>query len=496
MDCKIYLKIPIGVIYYVCDPRTPRRNLCFMENANYICDKLWRMLLQKMPEIEPLGGLRLYFHRQYILPPRTSKNHRNEYCSTHESLTEKERKVIGKYISEIKAANVEEKTGITIGMIPMFFFRCPHPGQARLGFDTKKAVEEGEFVGETVFLWGWADDMSEQEIHGGGRLDRIIYLLYCAIFFHWNREDIGITSINALKCLGSDNPNIRYENFKKAVWKGEAFIQKLIYLNPNDLDFGVREEDEYVFEKITDLKGKPLDKISDGDEIQIELYSQEDEYSEAGEFCFVSRVSSSDKGVFTNALFRITFIDLELDDSLSYDFGCSDLFSYFFPKKEEQNKAIDYYLRLQEIENEKYREYTHSLSYSIKTGIESDREFGSEQQKNNCFSSNTLQRGESTANGYDNGMHGDTMSDITPFLKYCSDRDKCKTIVQMLTGCNSVEALKNAILSIDADGKMIDMCTMDSIQFCRDIISLIKYETSENALKQVIHRLVKPKLKS
>lgn len=90
----------------------------------------------------------------------------------------------------------------------------------------------------------------------------------------------------------------------------------------------------------------------------------------------------------------------------------------------------------------------------------------------------------------DNRLHNEILPDITPMLKYCSDQEKCKTIVQMLAGCCNVDALKNALLSIDEDGSMIDMSTMDNLQFCRDIIPLVNYKTNETALKQVIHRLI------
>lgn len=108
----------------------------------------------------------------------------------------------------------------------------------------------------------------------------------------------------------------------------------------------------------------------------------------------------------------------------------------------------------------------------------------------NDSSSRTMQVEETEGQNPNNGKNGETKLDITPILKYCSDSKKCETIVQMLSGCNTVEALKSALISIDADGSMIDMCTMDNLQFCRDIIPLISYETNARALKQVIHRII------
>lgn len=84
---------------------------------------------------------------------------------------------------------------------------------------------------------------------------------------------------------------------------------------------------------------------------------------------------------------------------------------------------------------------------------------------------------------------------IHTLLKYCLDIDSCRTIVQTLSTCTSPDSLKNALLSIDETGNMIDLHTMDKIEFCRDIVPILGYNTNASALKQVIHRLCQPKSK-
>lgn len=373
---KIYLKIPIGVIYYVCDPRTPRLNLYFMQNAESICDYLWTKLLKDMPEIEPLGGLYLHFFRPYSLPTEKKKNgYGYTVTSSHKSLPETEKKLISAYIGEIEAEKIE--TGST-EIVPTFFFRCPHPNQAILGFDVTQGMQQ-EYFGETLFLWKENKDLEnlipDNETNNNDKVNEILYHLYKSILFHWNRDDVGITRANSLKYPGIEDPNKRFENFKRAVWKGEAMIQKSIYRCTDGLypEFGEREEDEFIFYKITDSEGKEtaLEKGSDGTIIPIETYYLYDRDNWVDCSSFDSRICYCKDYGLTNALFRIEVVNYRFENpEVLYKEGKyirrSNLFSHFFPNKEEQDAAIDNYLQLVKIEAEEHKKQFNRLVDSFK----------------------------------------------------------------------------------------------------------------------------------
>lgn len=387
-DSKIYLKIPIGVIYYVCDPRTPRRNLYIIKNAEFISEQLWNRLLESMPEIAPLGGLHLYVHCQYAIPTNKSRvQYLHRVQATHQSLSDADRKRIGTYIGELKAE--KENPGCT-EIFPQFFFRCPHPDQAVFGFDTTQGLEQ-EHYGETIFLWGESQDFDGcNNEQNEDRIWNIIYHLYKAILYHWTREDIGITSASSLKYPGVADPRLRFDNFKRAVWNGEAMIQKTKYLNVITQEFGRCENDEFRFEKITDSEGKEikLDKTSAGTIIPIGMYNQEPVCYE-DDARFYSRICYFKDFGLTNALFRNDFIDYDYDNPDIY-IGSQcirrhNLFSHYFPDEKAQNEAIDFYLKIAFEQREEVGNQYDRLVERLKHPIEMQTCIGSPSPTETTF---------------------------------------------------------------------------------------------------------------
>lgn len=370
---KIYLKIPIGVIYYVCDPRTPRLNLYITQHAEDICDWIWRRLIEKMPEIKPLGGLHLLSYNQYTLPLYRPNNLDYKVVTTHALLSDRDKQRLKIYIGDIQA---NQSSPYCIDACPMFFFRCPHPAQARFGFNTKRAMKK-EYFGETVFIQYWPGDLPESfkessEFYADEIYEFMNVILH-ALFNHWNRPDIGITRENALKYAGVEDPHERFEEFKKAVWKAEAFIRETKYLNSDIQEFGFFE-DEFLFDKIIDPDGNELklSKTDNGRIVTLDIYTSDIEWPETIDgFPLESRIFYSQEIGFTNALFRLHNDDINYENPIidldRIRVPRFDLFSYFFTQKEDQNNAIDDYLKLASFYREETRNQLDRLVERIKS---------------------------------------------------------------------------------------------------------------------------------